>query len=301
MNTRMDRLRERNETASRVARNKELYERTIDTDIEKVNLSNNVSVLGSEDDIDINKLKEMISDRNPKRKEINYEDIDPEYEDIEKTKEYDLKKVIDEARNEQPVDYESTRFKKLHESEFDILKNLDFKKEEDTKVEVIKDDEKTLMDLIKTVNMNAVKRQSEKDDTLLSDLVGDDNTEVLDPISMTLTNTTPKPTLLEELEHTKQMSKLDIEELSLEDKEEPEEVEENVDEEELDETNSNLVNTFYTGNLAIKDNDLNDFKDLESELKSNSILIKILIIFVVIIILAMGVYLLNKYLNLGLF
>lgn len=302
MNTRMDRYRERTESANtRVARNKELYDKTIETDIDSVNLSNNVSVIDDADDLDINKLKEMLSNRYPKRKSINVEELDTNLDDdIEPTKEYDLKKAIDEARNKKPNDYELNRFKKIRENEYDILNNIDFESKE-RPVEVLKDDEQTLVDLIKTVNMNAIKRKEEIENSLMGNLMSSDNTEVLKPVSEStlLDKTEPKPTLVEEIEKTKQLSKLDTEELKeLEESMNKEEKEEDITDTESD---IPLVNTFYTGNLSIKESDLDDFKDLQKELKSNNILVKILIILVVIIILAVGVYLLNKYMNLGLF
>lgn len=59
--------------------------------------------------------------------------------------------------------------------------------------------------------------------------------------------------------------------------------------------------TFYTGKLAIKDNDFDDFKEIQDDIKSNSIVIKILIFIFIILIVGAIVFVLNKYLNLGLF
>lgn len=59
--------------------------------------------------------------------------------------------------------------------------------------------------------------------------------------------------------------------------------------------------TFYTGKLAIKENDYDDFKEIQDDINSNSIVIKILIFIFIIVILGIAVFALNKYLNLGLF
>lgn len=59
--------------------------------------------------------------------------------------------------------------------------------------------------------------------------------------------------------------------------------------------------TFYTGKLAIKENDYDDFKEIQDDINSNSIVIKILIFIFIIVILGITVFALNKYLNLGLF
>lgn len=62
-----------------------------------------------------------------------------------------------------------------------------------------------------------------------------------------------------------------------------------------------MEETFYTGKLAIKDNDFDDFKEIQDDIKSNSIVIKVLIFIFVIIILCGAVFAVNKYFNLGLF
>ena len=66
-------------------------------------------------------------------------------------------------------------------------------------------------------------------------------------------------------------------------------------------TDEDIEETFYTGKLAIKDNDFDDFKEIQDDIKSNSIVIKVLIFIFVIIILCGAVFAVNKYFNLGLF
>ena len=63
----------------------------------------------------------------------------------------------------------------------------------------------------------------------------------------------------------------------------------------------NLENSFFTGNLAVTDKDYEDFKDLQSDIKSNSILIKVLIFIFIILFIAAIIILLNHFLSLGLF
>ena len=281
-------------TESRVQKNKALYnQRNIDID-DNIDLNNNVSI------IDSNALKKMI-DGDTKTNNID----DSEYysyqeETYENTKEYDLKKIIEEVHKDKPNDYENTRFKKVRESEYEILKNLKLEKKEKEEAPLT-EEEKTLVDLIKTVEMNALKRSEEKQAELMEELMGNDNTEVLDPVNLSEdTDTTmPKPTIVEELEKTKQLSRGDIEEAIREDN-----IQEEIKQNEEKKENTKeipLVNSFYTGNLSIKKHDLDDFKDLQKELKGHNVFVKILIVFVVIIILGIGLYLLNKYMNLGLF
>ena len=76
----------------------------------------------------------------------------------------------------------------------------------------------------------------------------------------------------------------------------------------LSETNSyekdELVqedNDFYTGNLKISNKDFEDFKDIENDIKSNNVLVKVLIFVFIIIVLGIGVVVANNFFNLGLF
>ena len=55
---------------------------------------------------------------------------------------------------------------------------------------------------------------------------------------------------------------------------------------------------FYTGKLAVTDN---DFKDIEDDIKSNSLFIKILVFIIVLIFIAVGIYVINNVFDLGLF
>ena len=76
----------------------------------------------------------------------------------------------------------------------------------------------------------------------------------------------------------------------------------------LSETNSyekeELVqedNDFYTGNLKISNKDCEDFKDIENDIKSNNVLVKVLIFVFIIIVLGIGIVVANNFFNLGLF
>ena len=60
-------------------------------------------------------------------------------------------------------------------------------------------------------------------------------------------------------------------------------------------------NTFFTGKMVVTDKDYEDFEDIQKDIKSNSVLIKILIFVFILVILALIVFLLNNYLNLELF
>lgn len=58
---------------------------------------------------------------------------------------------------------------------------------------------------------------------------------------------------------------------------------------------------FYTGNLKITEKDFDDFKDIEKDIKSNNILVKILIFAFILVAIAIGIIVANNYFNLGWF
>lgn len=58
---------------------------------------------------------------------------------------------------------------------------------------------------------------------------------------------------------------------------------------------------FYTGKLAVTEDDLDDFKDMQDDIKSNSIFIKILVFIIILIFIGVGIYVANNVFDLGLF
>ncbi len=313
MNSRMDKYykeKEKTET-SRTNRHKGIYKDISDENYEKLNLTSNVSVIATDDELDIGRIKEIVDSKYRKRENVrpDIEDFDDEYdsEDEESTKEYDLKKVIETAHKNKTPNYDRERFEHIRETQYDILNSLNIINENEEKKEAaLTEEEATLINLIKTVNENAEKNHSHKEqdtsDDLLSDLMGGDDTEVLQPMNFDeKEEPDKKPTILEELEKTKQLSKQEIaEELEKEAVDEENDEDTESDSRTISKTEE-LSNSFYTGNYTIDEKDLDDFVDLEKEMKGGSLVVKILIVIIALITVAVAVYLLNKFLNLGLF
>lgn len=67
--------------------------------------------------------------------------------------------------------------------------------------------------------------------------------------------------------------------------------------EETSKINLEKTNSFFTGNMKVSDKDFEDFSDIEKDIKSNSILIKILIFIFVMAALGVILYFLNDYFN----
>ncbi len=305
MTSRMDKYynNDNRDTESRTRRNESRYREIDERDFENVNISNNVSVLNTDtQNMDLDELRALLDQkyRSKQSRVINTEDLeDTSYEDLEDTKEYDLKKVLESAHANRQTDYDQERYKKLRETQYDILNSLNIeRKEEPEPQEAMSVEDTNLMNLIKTVNDNALRNKLDNalSNDLMSDLTdgGTDN-DKLDPLTF---DNAPekKPTIVEELEKTKQLSResIDKELLKVED------VKPQTEKIELSKTDE-LANSFYTGKLQIDDKDMEDFKDLESAMSSGKVVVKILIVLIVLIVIAVAVFLLNKYLNLNLF
>lgn len=305
MTSRMDKYynNDNRDTESRTRRNENRYREIDERDFENVNISNNVSVLNTDtQNMDLDELRALLDQkyRSKQSRVINTEDLeDTSYEDLEDTKEYDLKKVLESAHANRQTDYDQERYKKLRETQYDILNSLNIeRKEEPEPQEAMSVEDTNLMNLIKTVNDNALRNKLDNalSNDLMSDLTdgGTDN-DKLDPLTF---DNAPekKPTIVEELEKTKQLSResIDKELLKVED------VKPQTEKIELSKTDE-LANSFYTGKLQIDDKDMEDFKDLESAMASGKVVVKILIVLIVLIVIAVAVFLLNKYLNLNLF
>jgi len=178
--------------------------------------------------------------------------------------------ALKEAREEKEVDYEKERLKKIRDTQYDILKNLDIKEENESKAADTKTKEE-LLNLINTITeneLNKTKIDNELDPLdILTDLKGDENTVVMGAQELTKT-------------------------IQLEQNDSPKK--------ELD-NNSKVEDSFYTNSLSFTQSDFDDFNDLKDDMASNKIVIKVLIVLVVIAIIIGTIVLLNGVLKLGLF
>lgn len=255
METRIDKYNE-SRSMSRVAKNSDLYKEINDSALDNFSVRSNATVIGNQEkEIDVEQIKKILDKRYnsaPKRKSIR---IEPQEEvsrvSVDDTKEYDLTKVLEKAKDEKVETYEESRAKKLRNTQYDILNNLNLDGKEETEEKKI-DPEENLMNLINTITINeAKKKESVKEDIdpldILTDLKGEDNTQVYDSITSVTTITEVK-----------------------------EKEKENKDKEEV------IDNSFYTDNLFKKkdfEEDSNDFVDEEKL----GIGIKILIALVIIV------------------
>ena len=272
----------------RVAKNRNLYDEMKNTDLDNFDIASNAKVIGDNNSqIDIDKIKEILEKnyQAPQRRSLKMDIPEDEEYVMEKTREYNINSILEAARQEKEVDYEEERLKKVRDTQYDILKNLEL---EASEKETTKKNKEELLELINTINLNEVQNKAkermeeealEEEETeteelnplnILSDLKGDENTVVAGA-----------------KEFNEEMASLEEEKAKKEKEEISEAIDEDVDE------------SFYTNSMSFSKKDFADFDDIDEG--GSGIFAKILIIFLVLAIIAGIVLFLNEFLNLGLF
>ena len=267
MDTRINKYNE-SDRMSRVSKNSDLYKQINDSELDNFNVHSNATVIGNQErEIDVEQIKKILDKRyndRPQRRSIR---VEPREEvsrlDKDDTKEYDLTKVLEKAKDEKVETYDEVRAKKLRNTQYDILNNLNIEKTEE-KEEKSLNPEENLMNLINTITINEAKKKEDKDvDPLdiLTDLKGNDDTQVYESMETSVT----KITEIKEKEK------------------------ENLNKEES--KKETLDNSFYTSDL-FKKKDFEDENDFVEDDKVG-LGIKILIILVIIVFLV-GLFLFIK-------
>ena len=171
-------------TESRVSKNEELYKQVNEVDVKSYNPNNNVRVIGdNENVIDVDKIRNLLEKNYkevPKRKPMIIEDDTDIDINLEETKEYNINSVLEKAKEDKIIDYNKERLKKVHDTQFDILKSLNLDEEKEPEVKEKDPKEKELMTLINTITSKELEKTSNIDPLdILSDLKGNDNAQVL--------------------------------------------------------------------------------------------------------------------------
>lgn len=248
-------------TNSRFHKNEELYKEISKSELNSYDVKSNATILGeNKNEIDVEKIKKILDTKyneTPKRRSIRLETEELPEEEREITKEYDINIILEKAREQKQDNYEEERLKKLRDTQFDILKNLNISEKEDEEEDLEEDNLKTL---INTIALNETKNNEDSSPLdILSELKGNDDTEVLQGLKEEIEKADEK------FENTKKS---------------------NI-------TDTQMINSFYTSSNALKQKDFEDIEDFSKEVESNNIFIKILI-GVIIIVFLVGVALLIK-------
>lgn len=279
MSKRMDKYNLEEISVSRTSRNRELYNQINNGEIGSYDAYSNAKIIGeSSKDIDLNKIKKYIenmpNEKVERRKSLIVDKgLYKPKEELREEKDYDLISVLEKAREKREVDYERERYKRLRDTQYDILKDL---RVEDYPIEDNNDSlntkERTLVDLINTIATNKNKND------LLEDLqMSDDEDETkIGSLDERSNNTDLKALINEEInkEKTKDLNELNDEQ------------EQNLDttkEVKEDTIVKNIDNSFFTKSLNLTKEDFEGFDDVEKE---SGVLLKIGIVFLIICILA---------------
>lgn len=292
---------------SRAARNAGLYREIREADVGNYNVHSNSKVIDSTsgNSIDVEHIKSILDTHYheaPRIRTIPIEDI-PKRETktesvFENTKEYDINSILNKAKEGREENYEEDRAKKLRDTQFDILNNLninpkDYIEEydddnfeiEDTGVSIETSEEtsRTLQDLIDTIALNEkavrkeldlekdkeleensfVKELDDDDDTdpldIFEDLKGDDNTVTLDGLKE------KTEALMAVMDDNKDIKDRIREEFGHTDDDTFEDDEDDKTKK-LNDTSS-LDKSFFTTSTTFKDSDFESFEDIEGKHK----------------------------------
>ena len=334
---------EKTTTLSRADRNRRLYEEVSNQELEDFDINSNASVIGHGNEINIDSIREMLDKkyrdlpRNKSMGSMNEPEIGKV--NLNETREFDINSVLEKAHKEKEVNYEEDRLKKLRNTQYDILKNLDsYKKQEEQKEEeqeeieeakkakLAKTEEETkLRELIDTITAKELISDEDAQDLdpldMFSDLRGDDdNTKVMGALveeeeEEVEADTLERTLVDEELLKVSNTQGIDVEdtdekELELKPVEiSDEDIETRVnkilkgeeeEDEEVTEEKKDLISK-DTDTLSFTESDFDDFDDLKDDMKVSRVVLRVLI-FVIIVAFVIGcIVLANKLFGLGLF
>lgn len=306
MNSRMERYKseettenysENKKQLSRVSRNNDLYQDIKTNELSRVRHNDNIRVIENNGKtIDLEKIRRYVTEINEqpravRRSMITSVDEKVHEEDVSDTvpKDYDINSVLEKAKKTREIDYDRERYKKLRDTQYDILSKIDMYDEVKDEEEVpgMKDlqdefntDERTLIDLINTVTIHKGELN------LLDELMGGEDEETTDPIEQEVQKGDMKKDIRETIEKEEKM---------------PIEVDKTRELSSLKKKKSEIDNSFYTNSMSFSKDDFEGFDELEKSVKKNGILSTIMIIVLVVFILATLVIMANYVFDLGLF
>jgi len=273
MKSRMERYYNTSTNRGRTKANERLYEQIYQDD----SYSNiaAVATLEKTNEIDLSKVKDLIKSREEYNKVKGYRDFLPKREtpkievneEPEEEKDYDIKSILEKAKSERDINDELEARRRLRNTQFDILKNLNIHDEKPKKINNIDNNDiesEELKNLINTITSTGVLNKMGDDDlslSLLSDLKPSGNTIVK--------SSSLVASVIEE--------------------------EKKAEEKKKHEDEMNIDKSFYTSSLNFSKDDFEDFKDVaDSTKKSNKVIIIIVTMLIIVIGVAVAYLLLKK-------
>lgn len=287
--------------SSRVSKHTSLYQDIKSNELSRVRNNDNIKVIENNGKtIDIDKIKRYINEINdqPRIRRKSVVSVEEETntsvkeEKPVKPKDYDINRVLEKAKETREIDYDRERYKKLRDTQYDILSKLDMynDKDEEIQEEEFNTEERTLIDLINTVTIH------KGDVNLLEELMGGDEEEKTESIE-------------KEIEKN-EINKI-VDEASLLDKKELEETFDDESKDDKFEKTQELValkdktmqidDSFYTNSMSFGKKDFEGFEELEKNVKKNGLVFTLSIIILIVFIIVTLVIVANYVFDLGLF
>lgn len=279
------------ESMSRTSRNKHIYSSNDLNELSRIKTNTNVSVISDAGKtIDLNKIINYL-EANSETNEDKYKRVSlelPKEEEVvivrKEEKDYDIKSVLERAKENREVDYEVDRHRKINNTQIDILKSIKIReqiKDEDVmpSLEELNTEEKTLVDLIQ--NIQSGSKTNSKD--LFEDLMADPgDTAVLgqkDELKEVLIGMT------QNLESIKEPENDFTQEMNLEKFKVMNEESNDEDEEDDEPVVTEVDKSFYTNSIMFDKNDFEGLDELEKESKKSSFFTKFAVFIVVLMLL----------------
>lgn len=248
----------------RTKKNTKLYEKVYD-DIYSDTTYKNMSIIDSAKEININKLKNILDDKYDTRQYRtlkNFSNEDFELDDkiainISDNQSYDINKIIDDAKSKRAF-IEETREKQKY---FGFLDDKDIFSQDG--YSELEKEEKELEELINTMAISVKSdignvADVNEDDDLFSELKGESNTIVTNPIKTNFEDSNVNELTNTSINNNKTSNKVD--------------------------------KTFYTDSNMFTKNDFEDFSTISKELNRKRSPFKVILIILLIIAIAIGGY-----------
>ena len=244
MASRMDRYHEEQPNLrKRSERNQNLYR-----DMYEANDYSNIEGVATIDkgsEIDINKVKEMLKNREQYLKQqersVSIKPVEKPKFEVEEEKNYDIREILNTAKsNRNTVD----QHKSINNTSYDIFKDLRDKRRKEMDKDIDGDSLKELIHTISSTSMLNSMDDNELSLDLLYDLKATENTNVVDNDSI--------KKILAEAKKNEQEKQVKLEKHEVD-------------------------KSFYTSSLGFKEEDFEELNDIKNNLKTNNILIKILL------------------------
>lgn len=277
---------------ARSNKNKNLYSEVYNSDF-----YTEIAELENTNEVDLSKIKELLQNREEYQKAKNYKDILGSKDedkildvmvDEEEEKIYDVNSIMERAKEERR---ETENYKKST-TEYDILKKLNLISIEEKAKDMLqtnKREEEKLRELIDTITMKKEEILDAADQGASSDFLDDlrGETTILKGNETYLKGDT---TIIDDKPLDKSLIKDTLvgEMISVAPKKDSKKLEKTIEDK--------IDRSFFTSSLGLTKNDFEDFKDFSKHSK-HSLIIKILLFFVVAIMLTIGFFVFNTYIN----